>query len=392
MSRKLATILAADVAQYSKHVEDNETAALSHLRELRALMDPAIAGHGGHIANTAGDSVIAIFDSAVEAVLAAIQIQDEHRRYNEAQPVAERLRYRIGINIGDVALQPDGDVLGGGVNIAARLESIAQPGGICVSENVFEQVDRKLPTELRKIGEHYVKNLSKPIRVYTVSSEHEGRLNAVRRMAISVLRKPLVPLASGATAVVLSLATLFLFLNRTPAWVQRSSHQEGSLVGEPEAEILSRFDLVTEGRFKDSRYLVIRTWGGSIEGVRDIARALGGHLVSISSDEENRFVFDLSMRQKGYWMVQNTDVGPQSSGPMIGLHQEPDSAEPDKGWVWDDGEPVSFLAWGQGQPGNSGGHQDLAQFRASGETARPTWDDIGAVQDSVVIEIPTAPR
>ncbi|NKK68901.1 hypothetical protein GFM13_00545 [Rhizobium leguminosarum bv. viciae] len=217
MSRKLATIFAADIAQYSAHIESNETAALSHLRELRMIMDPLIAGNGGHIANTAGDSVIAVFDSAVEAVLAAIEIQDQHKRYNDMQPLAERLRYRIGINIGDVALQPNGDVLGGGVNIAARLEAIAQPGGI--SENVFEHVDKKLPTELRKIGEHYVKNLSKPLRVYSVASQGEARYPAVRRMLVSALRKPLVPIASGATAITLSLATLFLILSRMPDWV-----------------------------------------------------------------------------------------------------------------------------------------------------------------------------
>ncbi|NNU36526.1 adenylate/guanylate cyclase domain-containing protein [Rhizobium sophorae] len=209
--------------------------------------------------------------------MAAIETQDQHERYNDMQPLAERLRYRIGINIGDVALQPNGDVLGGGVNIAARLEAIAQPGGI--SENVFEHVDKKLPTELRKIGEHYVKNLSKPLRVYSVASQGEARYPAVRRMLVSALRKPLVPIASGATAITLSLATFFLILNRMPDWVQRSSYIEGSLVGEPEREILSRFDLVTEGRFKDSRYLVMMcSWrakaGSSGRGASALIRVL----------------------------------------------------------------------------------------------------------------------
>ncbi|NKL63975.1 hypothetical protein GFM09_32855 [Rhizobium leguminosarum bv. viciae] len=388
MGRRLTTIFAADIAQYSQHVEDDEIATLSHLAKLREIMDAIIRRHEGSIANTAGDSVIAVFDSAVEAVLAAIDIQAAHRSYNETVPSAQRLKYRIGINLGDVNVQPNGDVLGGGVNIAARLESIAQPGGICLSEGVFEQVDRKLPTELKRIGEHYVKNLAKPITVYAISDVDENFIALSRRRSAAFIRKPAFLAGLAILTIVAFGASVFVLTQqRTPEWAQRAYKKDESVQGKSERDILANFDLVTEGHFGHSRYLVIRTWGASMASLLDLAAGLKGHLATITSAEENEFVYNLTLEKPGHWVVQDVDGEPQSSGPMIGLMQHDGAKEPDGGWHWVDGEPLSYTAWARYQPGNSGGHQNIAQFRADGREPKPTWDDIDPAQDAAVIEI-----
>ncbi|OWK23979.1 hypothetical protein AJ87_26780 [Rhizobium yanglingense] len=292
-------------------------------------MDAIIRQHEGSIANTAGDSVIAVFDSAVEAVLAAIDIQAAHRHYNETVPSAQRLKYRIGINIGDVTVQPNGDVLGGGVNIAARLESIAQPGGICLSEGVFEQVDRKLPTEFKRIGEHYVKNLAKPINVYAISDADESLIALSRRKSAAFIRKPAFLAGLAILTVVAFGASVFVLTQqRTPEWAQRAYKKDESVQGKSEKDILANFDLVTEGNFGHSRYLVIRTWGGSMAALLDLAAGLKGHLATITSPEENEFVYNLTLEKPGYWVVQDVDGEPQSSGPMIGLMQDEGAGNP----------------------------------------------------------------
>ncbi|RFB96361.1 hypothetical protein B5K08_08250 [Rhizobium leguminosarum bv. trifolii] len=388
MGRRLTTILAADIAQYSQHVENDEFATLSHLEKLREIMDAIIRRHEGTIANTAGDSVIAVFDSAVEAVLAAIDIQAAHKAYNESVPSPQRLKYRMGINIGDVAVQPNGDVLGGGVNIAARLEAIAQPGGICLTESVFEQVDRKLPTDLKKIGEHYVKNLAKPISVYAISDIDEGLIALSRRKSAAFVRKPAFLAGLAILTVAAFGASVFLLAQqRTPEWAQRAYKTDESVQGKSEKDILSSFDLVTEGHLGHSRYLVIRTWGASMAALLDLAAGLKGHLATITSREENEFVYKLTLEKPGYWVVQDVGGAPQSSGPMIGLMQDAGAEEPAGGWHWVNGEPLSYTAWARYQPGNSGGHQNYAQFRADGAEPNPTWDDIDPAQDAVIIEI-----
>ncbi|QFY62881.1 hypothetical protein FZ934_21275 (plasmid) [Rhizobium grahamii] len=393
MKRTLATILAADVAQYSTHMEAHEASTLAHLAELRERMDPIIAKHNGRIANTAGDSVIAVFESPVEAVEAAIEIQEAHKTYNTGVKEQERLRYRIGINIGDVTIQPNGDVLGAGVNIAARLESVAAPGGICVSENVFEQVDRKLPTTLTKLGEQYVKNLEKPIKVYAIGTGSNGAGRWLQASLVRMLKRPSTQLAIIGLAFAAVMLSLYLFMNiRTPDWATRGN-ERGQFKGLSKNEILAKFDLVTTGHFENSDYYIIRYWGGlTMDVLEELAEALGGHVVTINSAAENMYLFDLSLKQPGHWMVQDiSDGSKQSSGPMIGFVQTPGSVEPDQGWHWLDGERVSFTNWDRGSPGNSKGHQDLAQFRARDANPVPYWDDIDDCQDSVIIEVPARP-
>jgi class 3 adenylate cyclase len=168
MKRKIAAIFAADVAGYSRLVAEDEEETLRRLQAYREVMDDFIAKASGRIFNTAGDAVLAEFPSAVEAVRCAIDIQESLRTRNRAYPTSRQMNFRIGITIGDV-VERDGDLLGDGVNIAARLEGIAPVGGICVSRTVFEQVANKLSVQFSDIGEQQVKNIPNPVHAFTVA-------------------------------------------------------------------------------------------------------------------------------------------------------------------------------------------------------------------------------
>src|SRR6202521_4826513 len=168
MNRKIAAIFAADVAGYSKLVAEDEEETLRRLASYRAVMDDFIARAGGRIFNTAGDAVLAGFSSAVEAVRCAIDIQESLRTRNMAYPPSRQMSFRIGITIGDV-VERDGDLLGDGVNIAARLEGLAEVGGICVSRAVHEQVANKLSVQFADIGAQEVKNIPTPVHAYMVA-------------------------------------------------------------------------------------------------------------------------------------------------------------------------------------------------------------------------------
>jgi class 3 adenylate cyclase len=168
MKRKIAAILAADVFGYSKLVAEDEEETLRRLASYRAVFDDFITRCGGRVFNTAGDAILAEFSSAVEAVRCAIDVQESLRTRNLAYPASRQMTFRIGISIGDV-VERDGDLLGDGVNIAARLEGLAQPGGLCVSRAVYEQVSNKMSVRFADIGEQEVKNIPNPVRAYMLS-------------------------------------------------------------------------------------------------------------------------------------------------------------------------------------------------------------------------------
>jgi class 3 adenylate cyclase len=172
MKRKIAAIFAADIAGYSRLVAEDEEETLRRLASYRAVTDDFIAKAGGRIFNTAGDAVLAEFPSAVEAVRCAIDIQESLRTRNMAYPSSRQMSFRIGITIGDV-VERDGDLLGDGVNIAARLEGLAEVGGICVSRAVHEQVANKLSVQFSDIGAQEVKNIPTPVHAYMVAMRRE---------------------------------------------------------------------------------------------------------------------------------------------------------------------------------------------------------------------------
>jgi class 3 adenylate cyclase len=172
MKRKIAAIFAADIAGYSRLVAEDEEETLRRLASYRQVTDDFIAKCGGRIFNTAGDAVLAEFPSAVEAVRCAIDIQESLRTRNMAYPPSRHMSFRIGITIGDV-VERDGDLLGDGVNIAARLEGLAEVGGICVSRAVHEQVANKLSVQFSDIGAQEVKNIPTPVHAYMVAMRRE---------------------------------------------------------------------------------------------------------------------------------------------------------------------------------------------------------------------------
>jgi class 3 adenylate cyclase len=172
MKRKIAAIFAADIAGYSRLVAEDEEETLRRLASYRLVTDDFIARAGGRIFNTAGDAVLAEFPSAVEAVRCAIDIQESLRTRNMAYPPSRQMAFRIGITIGDV-VERDGDLLGDGVNIAARLEGLAEIGGICISRAVHEQVANKLSVHFADIGAQEVKNIPTPVHAYMVAMRRE---------------------------------------------------------------------------------------------------------------------------------------------------------------------------------------------------------------------------
>lgn len=173
MERRLAAILAADVAGYSLLIGADEEGTLRALRSHRdELIDPLLAEHGGRIANTGGDSLLIEFPSAVEAVRMAIAMQEGMRARNRGTLKDRRIEYRVGINVGDVVVEGD-DLLGDGVNIAARLEALAPPGGIVFSRSVRDYVRDKIALNLADLGEVQVKNIARPVRAFHVPQDGE---------------------------------------------------------------------------------------------------------------------------------------------------------------------------------------------------------------------------
>jgi adenylate cyclase len=166
-TRRLAAILAADVAAYSRLMGTDETGTVQALREHHAAADPLIAEHSGRIVKTTGDGVLIEFGSVVAAVECALALQRLALERNAEIASERRMEWRIGVHVGDVLVEGD-DILGDGVNIAARLEGIAEPGGICISEDAFRQVRGKIEAEFADIGEQSLKNIARPLRVYRI--------------------------------------------------------------------------------------------------------------------------------------------------------------------------------------------------------------------------------
>jgi class 3 adenylate cyclase len=172
--RKLTAILCADIAGFSRLMGEDETATYDALARLRSVVDPLIAKHGGRIVSTAGDGLLADFASVVDALSCAVEMQDAVGRLNEPLAPDRRLELRIGVNLGDVIVAEDGDLYGDGVNIAARLQTLASPGGICLSQTVYDQVSNKLDLDYRPLGKHRVKNIATPVSAYAIGPDRSA--------------------------------------------------------------------------------------------------------------------------------------------------------------------------------------------------------------------------
>src|SRR5262245_38940593 len=198
LDRKLAAILSADVEGYSRLMGDDEAATVRTITEYREVIASAVTGHGGRVVDAPGDNVLAEFPSVVDAVQSAVEVQRELRSRNAELPAGRRMVFRIGINLGDVIVE-DHRLYGDGVNIAARVEGLAEGGGICVSGTAYDQVEGKLPFAYDFLGEHTVKNIARPVRVYrlrlepgatarpSVAGRSAGRHHVARVVAVAAL-------------------------------------------------------------------------------------------------------------------------------------------------------------------------------------------------------------
>jgi len=178
--RKLAAILSADVVEYSRLMREDEKATIQSLTAYREVMTKLIKQHHGRVVDTVGDNLLAEFASAVDAVQGAAAVQKEITASNAQLPENRKMIFRIGINLGDLVVEGD-RIYGDGVNIAARLEALADPGGICISKTVHEQIEDKLPLGFEYLGEKTVKNTVKPIRAYRVLFDPGDETTSVER-------------------------------------------------------------------------------------------------------------------------------------------------------------------------------------------------------------------
>jgi len=189
--RKLAAILAADVVGFSRLASADEERTLARLRALRSdLIDPTIAVHNGRVVKRTGDGFLIEFRSVVDAVRCAIEVQNGMVERNAGLPPERRIEFRVGIHLGDVVEESDGDLMGDGVNIASRLEGIADPGGICLSEDAYRQVRDRLKEEFVDLGEKALKNIARPVQVYAVESASTVQASAPHASALEKAGPP----------------------------------------------------------------------------------------------------------------------------------------------------------------------------------------------------------
>jgi adenylate cyclase len=259
VERRLSAILAADVAGYSRLMHDDEEATHARLTALLANgVNPAITDHGGRIVKNTGDGLLAEFSSAVEAVRAAVQFQTRVEELTTGDAEDKRIAFRVGINIGDIIAEPH-DIFGDGVNIAARLESIAEPGGICISASAYDQVRGKVSVEFADLGVQNLKNIDRAVGAYAVVRDkpgpatrteraRPGRLSPTRRsMGWSRMRLMPVGTAIAAAAVVGVVTTGLVVYWNFGKMVRTDALQEGQKIQREAAarpDIAPRLSLV----------------------------------------------------------------------------------------------------------------------------------------------------
>ncbi len=232
--RKLTAILSADVAGYSRLMGEDEAGTLKTLEIYKGVMSDLIRQHRGRVVDSPGDNVLAEFASVVDAVQCAVAVQKELQARNSELLENRRMQFRIGINLGDV-IEEEERIYGDGVNIAARLETLADPGGICVSKAAFDHIESKLPLGYEYLGEQTVKNIAKPVGAYRVMMEPRVTMKAEARegerpKAQSLRRNPIVLGALGAIVVLVIAAGVWQFaLRPSPSRIEKASRERMAL-------------------------------------------------------------------------------------------------------------------------------------------------------------------
>ena len=195
VQRKLTAILSADVVGYSRLMSADDVGTVRRLNEIRGLMKTCVEGYRGRVVDAPGDAMLADFQSVVDAVECSVVIQKELKNQNERLPENRRMHVRIGINLGDVIVEGD-KIYGDGVNIAARLESLAEPGGICISGSAYDQIENKLPFGYESLGPQMVKNFSKPVQVYRAITTVEPEAQPAARPAQEPVAPPVARIST----------------------------------------------------------------------------------------------------------------------------------------------------------------------------------------------------
>jgi adenylate cyclase len=221
--RKLAAILSADVQGYSRLMDDDEEVTVRTLTVYRTAINDLVQQYRGRVIDTPGDNILAEFTSVVDAVNCAVEIQRELAERNTELLEKRRMQFRIGVNLGDV-IEEEGRIYGDGVNITARVEAMAEAGGICISGRAYDQVENKLGLEYEDLGEHQVKNITRPIRVFRVLSFPDAAAHRVVK-AKKTLERKWQKIAFGIAAVLvgaIAIATIWNFYLR-PSEVEVAS-------------------------------------------------------------------------------------------------------------------------------------------------------------------------
>src|SRR5438105_11607286 len=239
VERKLAAIFAADVVGYSQLMEQDETGTLRALRASRAILDRVIAEHRGRILTTAGDSVLADFASAVDAVECALAVQQAIAAENAERSTDKHMQFRIGVHLGDVVV--DGaNLLGDGVNIAARLQTLAEPGGICVSAAVRDQIGTKLPAAFVSLGGQRLKNIAQPLQAFEVYGRGAEFARGAGARSGAASRQHRVALGAAAAAVLIALVGAGLWVSPVPLPVEPQQAASPPAVSPSEPGVTSR--------------------------------------------------------------------------------------------------------------------------------------------------------
>jgi adenylate cyclase len=226
--RKLTSIFSADAVGYSRLMGEDETATVQTITSYRNVISALIKQHNGNVIDSPGDNLLAEFVSVVDAVQCAVAVQKELKARNDELPENRRMQFRIGINLGDV-IQEDDRLYGDGVNIAARLEALAEPGGICISKTAFDHIESKLPYGYDFIGDQTVKNIAKPVGAYRVLMEPRVTLSGRprKRKSESKKRNAILTIASVIIVLVFSVGIWWLYIHRSsiePASMEKMAY------------------------------------------------------------------------------------------------------------------------------------------------------------------------
>src|SRR5271167_1965007 len=338
-TRKLAAILVADVVGYSRLAGTDEDRTLARLRGLRSdLIDPAIAAHHGRTVKRTGDGSIIEFRSVVDAVRCAIEVQNGLIERNAGVPEDRRIEFRVGIHVGDVVEESDGDLMGDGVNIAARLEGIAKPGAICLSEDAYRQVKGRLDLAVTDLGPTELKNIAEPIRVYSLQVGVPAQAKPAKAaepvtpaaLAPQKRRFGLAPLAAALAAllVVIGGGAWWFFNANQPATVATKAPAEAArlsmvvlpfanLSGDPGQDYL--VDALTDelttslARMRDT-FVIARNTAMTFKGKPIDAQAIG-------KDLGVRYVLEGSVQPSGDRMRVNAQLIDAGSGAHLWAEQ-----------------------------------------------------------------------